>query len=69
LQEYSLEIGGGLGKLQGHLIRIGLMGYNASKKNVDTVLSALEHVLPSSGFTPPAGAALSAADAVYHQQG
>jgi alanine-glyoxylate transaminase/serine-glyoxylate transaminase/serine-pyruvate transaminase len=65
LDEYNIEIGGGFGPLKGHLLRIGLMGYNACRKNVDTILSALEHVLPSCGFTPPEGAALAAADAVY----
>jgi alanine-glyoxylate transaminase/serine-glyoxylate transaminase/serine-pyruvate transaminase len=65
LEEYNIEIGGGFGPLQGRLIRIGLMGYNSCRKNVDTVLSALEHVLPRSGFKPPVGAALAAADAVY----
>jgi len=65
LEEYDIEIGGGFGPLKGHLLRIGLMGYNSSRKNVDTVLAALEHVLPRCGFTPPAGAALAAADAVY----
>jgi alanine-glyoxylate transaminase / serine-glyoxylate transaminase / serine-pyruvate transaminase len=65
LDEYSIEIGGGFGQLKGRLIRIGLMGYNSCRKNVDTVLAALEHVLPRCGFTPPAGAALAAADAVY----
>jgi len=65
LDEYSIEIGGGFGQLKGRLIRVGLMGYNSCRKNVDTVLAALEHVLPSCGFTPPAGAALAAADAVY----
>ncbi len=65
LDEYSIEIGGGFGSLKGRLIRIGLMGYNSSRKNVDTVLAALEHVLPRSGFKPTAGAALAAADAVY----
>jgi alanine-glyoxylate transaminase/serine-glyoxylate transaminase/serine-pyruvate transaminase len=68
LNEYNIEIGGGFGKLQGHLIRIGLMGYNSCRKNVATILSALEHVLPQSGFTPPAGAAMAAADAVYQSQ-
>ncbi len=67
LDEYNIEIGGGFGQLHGHLIRIGLMGYNSCRKNVDTVLSALEHVLPRCGFTPPTGAALAAADAVYKQ--
>ena len=65
LEEYGIEIGGGFGLLKGHLLRIGLMGYNSSRKNVDTVLAALEHVLPRCGFTPPTGAALAAADAVY----
>ncbi len=65
LEEYNIEIGGGFGPLKGRLLRIGLMGYNASRKNVDTVLAALEHVLPRCGFTPRAGAALAAADAVY----
>ena len=65
LHEYQIEIGGGFGELKGRLIRIGLMGYNSCRKNVDTVLSALEHVLPRSGLQPPAGTALAAADAVY----
>jgi len=69
LQEYQIEIGGGFGALKGRLIRIGLMGYNSCRKNVDTVLSALEHVLPRSGLQPPAGAALAAADAVYKARG
>lgn len=68
LNEYNIEVGGGFGALKGHLIRIGLMGYNSNRKNVDTILSALEHLLPSSGLTPPAGAALAAADAVYKER-
>jgi alanine-glyoxylate transaminase / serine-glyoxylate transaminase / serine-pyruvate transaminase len=65
LDEYNIEIGGGFGALKGRLIRIGLMGYNSCRKNVDTVLAALEHILPRCGFQPPVGAALAAADAVY----
>ena len=68
LNEYNIEVGGGFGPLKGHLIRIGLMGYNSCRKNVDTVLSAIEHLLPQSGLTPPAGAALTAADAVYKER-
>src|SRR5262249_21654360 len=68
LEEYDIEIGGGFGPLKGRLLRIGLMGYNASRKNVDTVLAALEHVLPRCGFTPRAGAALAAAGAIYKQK-
>ena len=69
LNEYDIEIGGGFGPLKGRLLRIGLMGYNACRKNVDSVLAALEHVLPRCGFTPRAGAALAAADAVYKHRG
>jgi alanine-glyoxylate transaminase/serine-glyoxylate transaminase/serine-pyruvate transaminase len=69
LNDYSIEIGGGFGKLQGHLIRIGLMGYNSCRKNVATILSALEHVLPQSGFSPEPGAAIAAADMIYRSRG
>src|SRR6266566_6879402 len=65
LDEYSIEIGGGFGSLKGRLIRIGLMGYNSCRKNVDTVLAALEHVAPRCGFQPEVGAALAASDAIY----
>ena len=65
LNAYDIEVSGGIGKLQGHLLRIGLMGYNANRKNVTALLAALEHVLPQCGLTPTAGAALAAADAVY----
>ena len=68
LDEYNIEIGGGFGPLKGRLLRVGLMGYNSSRQNVDTVLAALEHVLPRCGFTPPTGAALAAADAVYKKR-
>jgi alanine-glyoxylate transaminase / serine-glyoxylate transaminase / serine-pyruvate transaminase len=45
------------------------MGYNANRKNVDTVLAALEHLLPRCGFKPTPGTALAAADALYGSRG
>ncbi|MCD5364147.1 pyridoxal-phosphate-dependent aminotransferase family protein [Chromobacterium aquaticum] len=45
LQEYNLEIGGGLGDLAGKAWRIGLMGYGARRENVALCLKALESVL------------------------
>ncbi len=45
LTEYDLEIGAGLGALAGKIWRIGLMGYGASRKNVDYCLNSLEAVL------------------------
>ncbi|UCH53480.1 MAG: alanine--glyoxylate aminotransferase family protein [Pseudomonadota bacterium] len=45
LEEYSLEIGAGLGALAGKIVRIGLMGYGSNVKNVLYCLAALEEVL------------------------
>ena len=45
LDEYSLEIGAGLGESAGKLWRIGLMGYSANSRNVLYCLSALQAVL------------------------
>ena len=45
LEEYGLELGGGLGALAGKVWRIGLMGYSARRENVDRCLQALEQVL------------------------
>ncbi len=68
LSEYDIEISGGLGQLKGRLLRIGMMGYNANRKSVDTLLAALEHVLPRCGVQVTPGAALTAADKVYHSR-
>lgn len=45
LEEYNLEIGGGLGELAGKAWRIGLMGAAASLENVHFCLKALSEVL------------------------
>ena len=45
LEEYSLEIGAGLGALAGRIVRIGLMGYGCNLKNVLYCLGAFEEVL------------------------
>ena len=45
LQEYGIEISGGLGPLAGKTWRIGTMGHGASVRNVDLVLAALREVL------------------------
>lgn len=41
LDDYSIEIGAGLGPFAGKAWRIGLMGHSASQANVDLVLAAL----------------------------
>lgn len=68
LKEYDIEISGGLGQLKGRLLRIGMMGYNANRKSVETLLAALENVLPASGFPVTPGASLAAANAFYQKQ-
>jgi alanine-glyoxylate transaminase/serine-glyoxylate transaminase/serine-pyruvate transaminase len=45
LEEYGIEIGGGLGPMAGKAWRIGLMGHGATLRNVDLVLTALREVL------------------------
>ena len=45
LEEFSLEIGSGLGELAGKVWRIGLMGHSSNTKNVDYCLSALKSIL------------------------
>ena len=45
LNEYNIEIAGGLGDLGGKVWRIGLMGYNSRPENVLLLLNALKTVL------------------------
>ncbi len=45
LEEFNLEIGGGLGPLKGRVWRVGLMGHSSTKNNVLLFLGALEYVL------------------------
>jgi alanine-glyoxylate transaminase / serine-glyoxylate transaminase / serine-pyruvate transaminase len=45
LDEYNIEIAGGLGELGGKVWRVGLMGFNSRKENVLTFLEALKRVL------------------------
>ncbi len=45
IDDHNMELGGGLGDLAGQVWRVGLMGYNANRENVDTCLAALRQVL------------------------
>jgi alanine-glyoxylate transaminase/serine-glyoxylate transaminase/serine-pyruvate transaminase len=47
LEEYGIEIGSGLGPMAGKAWRIGLMGHNATVRNVDLLLAALANLLGS----------------------
>ncbi|WP_414477795.1 pyridoxal-phosphate-dependent aminotransferase family protein [Prochlorococcus sp. MIT 1223] len=46
LNNFGVEIGGGLGDLAGMVWRIGLMGYNSKRENVERILSLFESELP-----------------------
>ena len=45
LDRHGIEVGGGLGALAGKIWRIGLMGENARKENVERLLTALREEL------------------------
>lgn len=45
LEEYAIEIGGGIGELKGKVWRIGLMGHSSRKENVTLLLAALQSLL------------------------
>jgi len=47
LQDYNIEIGGGLGELAGKVWRVGLMGANSHPDRAETLLTALDKVLHS----------------------
>ena len=66
LNDYGIEIGGGLGQFAGKVWRIGLMGQSCRRKNVSLLLAALETVLSAQGYRPQPGA-LAAATAVYDE--
>lgn len=68
LQEFGIEIGGGLGDFKGKAWRIGLMGYNSRPSVVLLCLAALEQVLTRLGMKVAPGAGVAAANAVYAKQ-
>ena len=61
LNEFDIEIGGGLGALKGQVWRIGLMGHSSTEENVLLVLSALEKLLVDEGYSVEAGVGVNAA--------
>ena len=65
LNDYGIEIGGGLGDLAGKVWRVGLMGHASRRRNVVLFLAALETILKAQGVKITPGKALDAAAAVY----
>jgi alanine-glyoxylate transaminase / serine-glyoxylate transaminase / serine-pyruvate transaminase len=65
LEEFHIEIAGGIGPLKSKIWRLGLMGYCAQRANVLLLLAAMEQVLHSQGARVPAGAGVAAAIHTY----
>jgi alanine-glyoxylate transaminase/serine-glyoxylate transaminase/serine-pyruvate transaminase len=66
LDEYGIEIGGGLGPFKGNTWRFGLMGSGSTKRNVLLCLSALASILGSRGHRTT-GDPISAAESVWRK--
>jgi alanine-glyoxylate transaminase/serine-glyoxylate transaminase/serine-pyruvate transaminase len=64
LNDFGIEIGGGLGDLAGKIWRGGLMGHASRRRNVFLFLSALETILKAQGISVQPGA-LEAASSAY----
>ena len=64
LEEFNIEVGGGLGVFRGKVWRIGLMGAGSTENNVLLLLGALEKCLKDQGYRPK-DSGVSAAAAVY----
>lgn len=67
LDEFNIEIAGGIGALKSKIWRVGLMGYCSQKKFVLLFLSAFAKVLQDQGLRVPAGAGTDAALKSYAQ--
>ncbi len=65
LNEFNIEIAGGIGPTKGKIWRIGLMGYSCQKTNVLLFLAALEKTVLDQGLRVLAGAGVAAAIQSY----
>jgi alanine-glyoxylate transaminase/serine-glyoxylate transaminase/serine-pyruvate transaminase len=69
LDEFNIEIAGGLGPLRAKIWRIGLMGYCSQRANVLLFLGAFEKVLLDQGYRLGSGAGVGAAVQNYTNVG
>lgn len=66
LEEFEIEVGGGLGVFKGKIWRVGLMGAGSTENNVLLLLAALEKALRAEGFKVQ-DSGVSAAAAYYSE--
>jgi alanine-glyoxylate transaminase/serine-glyoxylate transaminase/serine-pyruvate transaminase len=64
LQEFSIEIGAGLGPLAGKVWRVGLMGASSTPSLIVLLLGALDAVLRGAGYASSGNGAAAAMDAL-----
>jgi alanine-glyoxylate transaminase/serine-glyoxylate transaminase/serine-pyruvate transaminase len=67
LNQHNIEVGRGIGELQGKILRIGLMGYNSTETNVLALLFALETQLLAQSYSLEKGAGVAAAVRHYDE--
>jgi len=65
LDEFNIEIAGGIGALKGQIWRLGLMGYCSQKRFVLELLGAMEKALTDNGHRMSPGAGVGAAVQSY----
>lgn len=65
LEQFGIEVATSFGPLRGRVWRIGTMGYNAERKVVLTVITALERVFTSYGVKIAQGSGVEAAERTY----
>ncbi len=65
LDEFNIEIAGGIGATKGKIWRLGLMGYCSQKQFVLQLLGAMEKVLIDNGHRMSPGAGVGGAVGVY----
>jgi alanine-glyoxylate transaminase/serine-glyoxylate transaminase/serine-pyruvate transaminase len=61
LNDFNIEISGGLGDYKATMWRVGLMGYSSQRGNVLLFLDVLERILLDMGMKLPVGAGIAAA--------
>ncbi|MBA2252720.1 MAG: alanine--glyoxylate aminotransferase family protein, partial [Nitrospirales bacterium] len=66
LHDYGIEIGTGLGPLQGKVWRIGLMGESSTRANVWSLLGTLDTLFLKKAWVDRSGLALEAASRIYN---
>jgi alanine-glyoxylate transaminase/serine-glyoxylate transaminase/serine-pyruvate transaminase len=60
LEKFKLDIGGGFGRLQGKVWRVGLMGYSSSADNLLFFIPAISRALALQGYKADLAAGLDA---------